>query len=349
MKTLKGILLIAFVLGAIITVLMHNKAKSASTARNDKMTTFPVSAAVVGKEKMEENLTMVGTIVGSNDVAIVSETQGRVVSIFAKVGDPISAGTAIAQVDDELKQSNFKATEVNYEKTKKDLERNEELFKDHTITESQIEASRLVFANAENQYTVAKRQLNDTRIKTPITGVVTARTVDIGAMVQPGMTIANVVDISKLKVKLNVAENDAFKLKAGDKVEIATSVYPGVSFEGRIESISSKGDEAHTYPVEITLANNKENPLKAGMFCRANFVSIHDFESVVIPREALIGSIKEPKVYVIEDGIAKLRSVVVGEEAGTKLQILQGLKDGEKIVIAGHNNLKDNVPVTIMQ
>lgn len=349
MKTFKGILLAALVLGGIITVLMHNKAKSASTARNDKMTTFPVSALTVGKEKMEERLTMVGTIAGNNDVAIVSETQGRVVSVFVKVGDYTTAGSPIAQVDDELKMANFKAAEVNYEKTKKDLARNEELFKDRTISESQIESSRLTYASAENQYIIAKRQLNDTRIKTPIAGIVTSRTVDIGAMVQPGMTIANVVDISKLKVKLNVAEKDAFKLKAGDRVEITTEVYPGATFEGRIESISSKGDEAHTYPVEITLANNKTKPLKAGMFSRVHFVSIHSFESVVIPREAVIGSIKEPKVYVIENGIAKLRVVVAGEESGTKLQILEGLKEGEQIVIAGHNNLKDNAAVTIAQ
>ena len=349
MKTFTVLFLAALVLGGIITVLVHNKAKSASTARNDKMTTFPVSALTVGKEKMEESLSMVGTITGNNDVAIVSETQGRVVSVFAKVGDYVAAGTPLVQVDDELRLSNYKAAEVNYEKTKKDLARNEELFKDRTISESQIEGSRLAYASAENQYIVAKRQLNDTRIKTPITGIVTARTVDFGVMVQPGMTIGNVVDISKLKVKLNVAEKDAFKLKAGDKVDITTEVYPGVTFDGRIESISSKGDEAHTYPVEITFANSAEHPLKAGMFSRVHFTSIHSNESVVIPREAIIGSIKEPKVYVIENGIAKLRSVVAGTEAGTKLQILQGLKEGEQIVVAGHNNLKDNVPVTIMQ
>jgi RND family efflux transporter MFP subunit len=168
-------------------------------------------------------------------------------------------------------------------------------------------------------------------------------------MVQPGMIVANVVDISNLKVKLNVAEKDAFKLKSGDKAEITTEVYPGVIFDGRIESISSKGDEAHTYPVEIALANNSINPLKAGMFSRVHFTSIHSHESVVIPREAIIGSIRDPKVYMIENGVAKLRSVVAGYESGTKLQIVSGLKEGDQIVVSGHNNLKDNAAVTIVQ
>ena len=349
MKKLAGILMVALVVGGIITVLMHNKAKSASTARNDKMTTFPVSAVTATKEKIEESLFMVGTITGNNDVAIVSETQGRVTSVFVKIGDQVAAGTAIAQVDDELKQANFKLAEANYEKTRKDLARNEELFKDRTISESQIESSRLALTSAESQYIVAKRQLNDTRIKTPIAGVVTSRTVELGTMVQPGMTVANVVDVSQLKLKLNVAENDAFKLKTRDKVEITTEVYPGVIFDGRIESISSKGDEAHTYPVEIALANNSKNPLKAGMFSRVHFVSVKSHETVVIPREALIGSIRDSKVYVIESGVAKLRSVVSGYEAGTKVQIISGLKEGEQIVVSGHNNLKDNAAVTIVQ
>jgi RND family efflux transporter MFP subunit len=178
MKKLAGILVVALVVGGIITMLMHNKAKSASTARNDKMTTFPVSAATVGKEKIEESLSMVGTVMGNNDIAIVSETQGRVTSVFVKIGDHVSAGSLIAQVDDELKLANFKLAEANYEKTKKDLARNEELFKDRAISESQIEASRLAFTSAESQYIVAKRQWNDTRIKTPIAGVVTSKTIE---------------------------------------------------------------------------------------------------------------------------------------------------------------------------
>src|SRR5690606_13668282 len=115
--------------------------------------------------------------------------------------------------------------------------------KDASVTDAQFEAARLAFLSAEAQYITAKRQYNDTKIKAPISGVITSRLVDLGNYVNTNNVVANIVDISKLKVKLNVAEKDAFKLKPGDEVEVTTDVYPGQTFKGKIEYISAKGDE----------------------------------------------------------------------------------------------------------
>src|SRR5664280_1155292 len=123
---------------------------------------------------------------------------------------------------------------------------------------------------------------------------------------------------------------------------IRDSVYPGVIFSGKISSISSKADEAHTYPVEILLANSKDHPLKSGMFGRVSFISIKNNELLVIPREALIGSIKDAKVFVVEGGIAKMKNVLVGSAFENWLEIKGGLKQGDKIVVNGQNNLQDN-------
>ena len=167
-------------------------------------------------------------------------------------------------------------------------------------------------------------------------------------MVQPGMVVSNVVDISKLKVRLNVAEQDAFKLKVGDPVEVSTDVYPGKTFSGRIASISAKGDESHTYPVEITLPNSKVNPLKAGMFGRVSFVSMTSSRALSIPRESLVGSIRNPQVFVIENGLAKHRDLVVGDVIGKNISVLKGLREGETVVVSGQNNLKDSVTVEVV-
>jgi RND family efflux transporter MFP subunit len=251
-------------------------------------------------------------------------------------------------VDDELKQAALTAAEVNYEKAKRDYERYQALLKKNTITVAQLDASRLAFKSAESQYTVARRQFTDTRITTPIAGYVTARPVDIGAMVQPGMTIANVVDITTLKVRLNVAERDVFKLKEGDRVEVTTEVYSGVRFDGKIQSIASKGDEAHTYPVEVVLQNSKAHPLKAGMFGRVAFSSVNVEASLTIPRDALVGSIKEPKVFVVDSTIARLRSIVVGGISGETLSVTAGLREGERVVVNGQNNLQDSTSVSVI-
>jgi len=87
---------------------------------------------------------------------------------------------------------------------------------------------------AESQLTLAKKQLSDTKIKAPISGTINKRIVDVGTMVNDGIPVANIVDISMLKVLLNVSEKDAFQIKIGEQTEITTDVYPGVKFFGRL-------------------------------------------------------------------------------------------------------------------
>lgn len=349
MKRLKVIAIGVVLLGAIVGTLWHNKMQMQAKSKTTVVTSYPVSVTTVSKEHLTESLSLVGTISASNDVAIVAETRGRVVAVHANVGDAKAAGSVLVQVDDELKKAEFIKAEVNYERAKKDAERYTALRAERAATEWQKESAWQAFKVAEAQYIAARKEYRDTKISTPIAGVVNARPVDIGTMVQPGMVVANVVDISKLKVRLNVAERDAFKLKVGDPVEITTDVYPGVTFNGTIASISPKADESHTYPVEITLSNSKANPLKAGMFGRVSFISVKGEETLSIPREALVGSIKNPQVFVVVNGVAQQRDLVVGDVVGRNIAVLKGLNEGDTVVINGQNNLKDSVAVDIVQ
>jgi RND family efflux transporter MFP subunit len=350
LRTLRNLGIGIAVLAGIVAVLLNNKAKSDAKAAKSQETEKAVSVSVVtvGKTTLSRTLSLIGTITANNDVAIVSETSGRVVAIGAKVGDYKPAGSVIAQVDDELKLANFKSAEVAYEKAKKDLERYEALLKEGGISDAQVESARLNFKSAEAQYIVARRQLQDTRITTPISGIVTERRVDIGSVVSNGMVVANVVDIAKLKVKVNVAEKDVFKLKVGEEVEVTTDVYPNVKFKGVIASISAKGDEAHTYPVEITLNNSKEYPLKAGMFGRIHFTSLGERQTLAIPREALLGSVRSARVFVAENGVARLRPITVGQEVGKMLEVLEGLQEGELVIVSGQNNLRDGYAINVI-
>lgn len=349
MQRLKYFIITFIVVGAIIALLLNNKAKMEAKSENAKIEAYPVNVVEVTKSKAQRDLEMVGTITANNDVAIVSEAQGRVTKVYAEVGDYKSAGSPLIQLDDELKLAEFKTAEVNYQKTKKDYERYQALLASKAVTDAQLESAKLAYQSAEAQYIVAKKGYEDTKITTPISGIVTSRNVDIGNYVNKNMVVAEVVDISKLKVKLNVAETDVFKLNVGDKVKISTDVYPGITFPGKIETISDKGDEAHTYPVEVIFMNSKEHPLKAGMFGKVAFNSVSKGEKLLIPRDALIGSIKNPQVFVIKNGIAKIRDLVVGSTYNNKLEVLSGLKEGERVVVNGQNNLADNYKVMVVQ
>jgi RND family efflux transporter MFP subunit len=348
MKRLKIFVVLFLISGAVIALLLNNKAKmEAKTVNNNKTEAYYVKVEPVTSEEMSRTLELVGTITANNDVAVVSESMGKVETVNFKTGDYVTAGSVMFRLDDELKESAYRTAEVNYEKSQKDFERFEALYKNQSVTDAQYESSRLAYLSAGSQYITAKRQYEDTRIKAPISGIVTDKKVDLGAFVNSNTVVANIVDISKLKVKLSVAEKDAFRLKPGDIVSITTDVYPGVKFAGTIEFVSVKGDEAHTYPVEISLKNSKEHPLKVGMFGKVSFKSAEKNKMLVIPREALIGSIKDPKVYVASNGTASLRTIVPGYSSNNKIEVLSGLLEGEQVVVNGQNNLKDNDKVIV--
>ena len=349
MKNLKYILISVLVLAAIVAVLLNNKSKINAKTSAVVNEAYYVSTGKVSRQTLNENISFVGTVAANNDVNIVSETSGKVTGLFYKVGEYKTAGSVLVQVDDELKRANYNTAEANYQKSKKDYDRYKSLFEQKSVSETVLDQMKLSYVNAETQYTIAKRQLSDTKITTPISGLVTSRVVDVGTMISNNMVIGNVVDISRLKVKVSIAEKDVFKLKTGDKVEITTEIFPGEKFSGSVETIGAKGDEAHTYPVEIVVSNTGKHQLKAGMFTRIEFTSLRRTEALTVPRTAIFGSIKNSQVFVLgSDNVVKLRTIITGAEFGQSVEVLSGLNEGEQVVVSGQNTISDNFKVTVI-
>ena len=351
MSTRNRLLLIGGIIAVIlIALIVRSKvALNSETGTGSIATAYSVSVVTVQKEAVEEKISAVGTLNAINDVVVLSETQGRILKVDCEVGDYKNAGSVLVEVDSELKEAAYKTAQVTYERAKKDLERYDTLLTEHSVSDTQIEQARWSCQSAEAQFITARRQLTDTKITTPISGIVTARYVNEGTMVMgaPQATqIANVVDISKMKAKIFVAEKDVFRIHVGDSAEVTTDVYPGTSFEGKVFTIGSKGDEGHTYPVEVIL-NNAKQQLRAGMFITITINAHLGGESLVIPRAAIVGSIQDAKVFVVKNKIASLRSVVADKEIGTNVEISSGLEVGEAVVVDGMDNLSDNTPVIV--
>ncbi len=333
----------------LISILLLPACGKKEDVKQSEMTTdVPVSIMTVKKERLESTLSLVGNINASADVNVIAETQGTVTAVFVKVGSRVNAGTVLVQVDDEIPRSTKAAAEISYQKAQRDYQRAEDLYQENSISVSQLDATRLAMKAAENQLDIARRHLENTRIKSPIAGTVNERNVDRGTMVQPGKAVANIVDISVLKVRVNVSEREAFQLKPGDRVEVSTDVYPGTTFEGKLDYIASKADEAHTYPIEITVPNSEKYPLKAGLFARISFKSIAPTEALTIPRLALIGSIKDAQVYAVRGKFARLCTVVIGKQSADRLEVASGLVAGDSVVVSGQNNLVDRARVQII-
>ena len=339
------------VVGAIVFTLMRNKKTiEEKNANNLIQKVFPVSVIAVRDTQITGELSLVGTVLANNDVNVTSETTGRITKCNIRVGQRVAAGAVLFEVDDELKLAQLRTAEAQFDKARKDSVRSAYMLKEKSIPQAQWDQVELQYKLAEQQVVAARRAYNDTRIKSPINGIVAARYADVGATVnnmQSGTVVATIVDISTLKVRLQVAEKDVVHMNSGDGVRVSAEVFAGEPVKGSITSISAKGDEAHTYAVEIALGSNAA--LKPGMFARVAFAQKDNRRSIVVPRESIIGSLTNSTVYVVNNDKAELRTVVLGADMNGMVEVRSGLRAGERVVRTGLNTINNGAAVRIVQ
>jgi membrane fusion protein, multidrug efflux system len=344
------IIVIALVVLAFVVLRLSTNYKKINASKDVSTDLAYVSVDVspVSKMSINDSLQLTGYMEAYSDIDIAAEAQGTITSFNAALGQEKSKGSIIATIDDKLKKLAVQTASISVVKLKKDLERYENLYKGGTVTEQQLNEAQNLYDNAEIQLEQAEKQLSDATIKSPISGIITKKQVEEGEYINIGSPIATIVDISKLKIKLNVSEANVYQLKLNDKAIITTDVYPGVTFEGNISFISSQGDDSHNYPVEIVISNDSKYPLKSGTFANVMIKLPVAAEVLYIPRESLLGSITEASVYVAENNKAVLKKIVVGNGNDKYIKVISGLKEGEKVIVNGQINLSDNKAIKIV-
>jgi len=336
---------------AVVAFLALNKKPNPTTPSSESERVAAMSIAVSVEPatlaSVRDSLSVVALVDAWRDVDLHAETSGIVRKVNVEVGQRLKAGQPLFNVDDEVAASALRKARVNRELAYRDFERYERLHKEGAVSASSFEAMRLKFADAEADLVAARRRLEDTAIKAPFAGVVTSKLVEVGDLVQPGAKVANMVDLSKLKIRSSIPEKQVSLVTEGMPVQITTDVWPGKVFDARVLSVSAKSSRDHTYEVESVMANPLKTPFRAGMFARTAFVGKQPRQAILIPRQALIGSASEAAVFVVRDGKAKLTKLVAGAEYGTRIEIIRGLAPGDKVVVSGQSDLDDGSPVTV--
>jgi RND family efflux transporter MFP subunit len=309
-----------------------------------------ISVSVVNPEKktVQGALTLNGTIRTENEVNVVAETSGKVVKLYAETGMRVEKGDILAQIEDELKQASYKTAQAAYDKSKSDLSKAQDLFAQKVISDSELQGSKLAFASSESQLLGAKKDYENAKVRAPQGGIVTQRNVTVGSMLSPGSPVCHIVDTDNLKLTVQVGERDVLKVRVDQSVVITSDMYDGVTFSGKIRSVSPKGDSALTFPVEISIHSDARRPLYDGMSARA-LINLGAKSILAIPRASIVGTREAPQVFVVKDGIARLVDVSTGSEYGTDIEILKGLTKDDQVVSAGQNNLNDGSSVSVTE
>jgi len=347
------IAILAGVLVLVGSVLKNNKKKNAEkTAVVAEAASGSVAVRVskVQKQSMEQEFSANGNFAPVQQMNFAAENSGRVVKVLVDEGSQVRKGQTLAIIKTDVLSIDLEAAEAAYRNAERDYERYQNAFKTGGVTQQQLDGARLTLENAQARLSQAKIRVNDANIKSSINGIVNKRFIEPGAVVSPGTALFELVDVSKLKLQVTVNEMQVARLSVGDKATIKASVYPDKEFTGKVTFIAPKADQSLNFPIELEIASNPGNILKAGMYGTAIFNSGVAEPMIMVPRSAFVGSVSTNQVFVVENGnTAKLRNVVSGRVFGDQVEILKGLNEGETIITSGQINLADGSTINPIQ
>ena len=330
---------------ALLMTACGQKDKSTATTGQEAPKAAPVVSVVTAQaEDVDITNTFTSNIEPFATNNIVSQTAGRIVSINAEVGQKVSKGQILAKMDDV----NLAKTRMQYINDSTELHRLTELYNIGAVSQADYDMVKLSLNVTKKTY---ENLAENTYLRSPINGVVTARNYDKGDMYSMALPIFVVEQIQPVKMLVNVSESLFTQVSKGMEFDINVDAYPGESFTGKVNLLYPTINAAtHTFPVEV-ICENKDQRLRPGMFARvtANFGTNHH---VVIPDVAVVkqqGS-GEHFVYVLKpDNTVKYTLVELGKRMGNRYEIISGINEGDRIVTEGQIRLKDGVNVTVKQ
>ena len=341
---MKKFLIIGGVLAlvAIVTLrLISNKKNINESKQVVDRSKIPVSVSVttVEEKALGSSFQLPATLDPLEESDISVTVSGKITRLSIENGSRVSKGQIIGTIDSQLKQLNLEAIELSESKLKRDYERTKELFEGKAATETSVIDAKYAYDNKHIEANQLRKQIADGNIVAPFNGIISNKNLNVGEFANVGTVIASIVNIQKLKGVVYVNEKDAYRLKTGQIVSIATEVFPGQEFKGKISFISPKGDASHNYKVEIIIENTSKNVLKAGTYVLVTFRSETDAKVIQIPKIALAEGLKNPYVYIVQGNTVKAQKIVTGREIGENVEVVSGLKIGDQIVINGQINL----------
>ena len=207
--------------------------------------------------------------------------------------------------------------------------------------------AKLQIAAAQGQLDSIKAQLDNTMVKAPISGIISQKYIEVGEMAMAGRPVAEIVNTRKIKIKVALTEFDIGKVFVGQEAEVTLTAYPNEKFIGKVYYVSPVADlVSKKFPVKIQL-ENPNGKIKAGMVAEVKIVTKKQKNVLVIPKSAVFKEGEIEKVYVVENSKVKIKNIKTEVIDENRLKVLEGLSEGEEIIINGNYDLKEGDLVII--
>lgn len=301
-----------------------------------------VSVATAVREKVAQDAVYSATVQANVVNNIAPQAAGRIQKLNVEVGDFVSRGQVLAEMDRvQLDQAALKLKNDETE-----LARVKQLLDQGGVSQSDYDALELAFKVSKSSY---DNLLENTILRAPVGGVVSARNYDRGDLYSMGQPIYTVQQITPVKLLVPISETEYTRVKRGDKVSLTADALPGKTWTGTVVRLYPTMDAAtHTFSAEVRVANERRE-LRPGMYARVT-VDFGAAENIVIPDAAVLkqqGSGQRTVFVLGPDDTVSIRMVNVGRHFGTSYEILSGLEEGEQVLTGGHSTLRSGDKVEV--
>ncbi|MBU3672289.1 MAG: efflux RND transporter periplasmic adaptor subunit [Sinobacteraceae bacterium] len=304
----------------------------------------PVVSQSVSEQPISRELKALGTAAANEAVVVTAKSSNLVTAIRFSDGARVARGAVLVELDSAQARADLAAANAALVESTAQFERGRDLLPTQALSKSQFD--QIVAAKNANAARVdaARARLEDTVIRAPFSGRVGLRRVSVGSLISPGTVITTLDDSSLIKVDFAVPEINLTALRAGLPVTVTSVAYPGKRFSGKVASVDSRVDPTSRSVLVRAELPNGDGLLKPGMFLNVA-LQRDQRTAIVVPEEALVPEQNRQFVFVVTGGMAEKREVRIGSRSPGSVEIVQGLRAGERIVVEGTVKLRDSGPV----
>lgn len=304
---------------------------------------IPVEAGRVQRADLADEAQAVGSLRAAQAVVLKPEVSGRIVKLGFSDGQMVRKGQLLVQLDDALQLAQLQQAEAQAGIARTQLQRNRELLAQNFVSANVVDQAQAALQVAEAQVALNKAQLARMQVRAPFGGRVGIRAVNLGDYVKDGSDLLSLEDASSMWVDFRLPERYVPRLKAGQEVEVSLDAWPGRNFKARIEALDTALDAAGRSLLVRARVLGAAPELKSGLFARVRVVLATHAGALLVPEEALVPLAGKQFVIklVEEEGQLKARRIEakLGLRLNGQVELLEGLKEGERVVTAGQAKL----------
>ena len=358
-KTHKTLKLLFFTLMIALVSVPLISCKKEKMVEKEKLVNVIVQPAV--KKQIRPYIETTGTLMADEEVMVSSEVDGIVKSIRVEEGTAVEKGTLLAEInqvdyllDERRADAALKQAQANLANVKAEYLRKEALFKEELVTRQQFDdiSTRVALAEADVSRAKAfldtsKERLSRTKIYSPLRGMIKEKRISAGDYVRTSSPLFQIIKVDSLKLKFTVSEKDIADLKTGQEVDFTVDSFAGRSFKGKVNLLYPHLEERTRTLQAEAIVSNSDRLLKPGLFARVTIYTGASRDAVVAPLTSLMYDNSTISLFVVEGNLARARAIKTGGKYGEDVEITEGLKDNEQVVVVGQNNLSEGVKVNV--